>query len=139
MALKPRPWIEAVGYVGPDRRRFNSGEYTGAKKRRSDGAAGGAAEMRDQATRILISAMNQFEQDPSQATRAIRQQAETLNGLAVKAADARLAMVVATLQAYLATGQVTKAGLIQPVNAVVAAARAADAASTQTAPLAQAG
>ena len=135
VALKPRPWIEAVGYVGPDRRRFNSGEYTGAKKRRSDGAAGGVAEMRDQATRILISAVSQFEQDPSQATRAIRQQAETLNTLASKTADAKLAMVVATLQAYLATGQVTKAGLVQPVNAVVGAARAADVAG---APLAQA-
>jgi CheY-like chemotaxis protein len=34
--LKPRPWIEAQAYVGPDRRRFNSGEFSGAKKRRSD-------------------------------------------------------------------------------------------------------
>ena len=129
VALKPRPWIEAVGYVGPDRRRFNSGEYTGAKKRRSDGAAGGAAEMRDQATRILVSALSQFEQDPSQATRAIRQQAETLNGLAIKTADARLAMAVATLQAYVASGQVTKAGLAQPIGTVVTAARAANEAA----------
>lgn len=36
VALKPRPWIEAVMYVGPDRRRFNSGEFAGSKKRRSD-------------------------------------------------------------------------------------------------------
>jgi len=50
-----------------------------------------------------------------------------LNSLAIKASDAKLVMVVATLQAYLATGQVTKAGLLQPVNAVVNAARAADA------------
>ena len=34
--LKPRPWIEAQSYVGPDRRRFNSGEFQGAKKRRTD-------------------------------------------------------------------------------------------------------
>lgn len=34
---KPRTWIEAQMYVGPDRRRFNSGEFTGAKKRDSDG------------------------------------------------------------------------------------------------------
>ena len=34
--LKPRPWIQAQAYVGPDRRRFNSGEFDGAKKRRSD-------------------------------------------------------------------------------------------------------
>ena len=36
VTLKPRPWIEAKMYVGPDRRRFNSGEFEGAKKRRSD-------------------------------------------------------------------------------------------------------
>ena len=36
VALKSRPWIEAVMYVGPDRRRFNSGEFAGSKKRRSD-------------------------------------------------------------------------------------------------------
>jgi CheY-like chemotaxis protein len=36
VTLKPRPWIEAVMYVGPDRRRFNSGEFAGSKKRRSD-------------------------------------------------------------------------------------------------------
>ena len=130
VTLKPRPWIEAVGYVGPDRRRFNSGEYSGARKRRSDGAAGGGpAEIRDQASRILVSAMSQFEQDPSQATRAIRQQAETLNGLAIKTADARLAMAVATLQAYVASGQVTKAGLAQPIGTVVTAARAANEAA----------
>ncbi len=40
--LKPRPWIEATMYVGPDRRRFNSGEFEGDKKRRAD-AAGVAA------------------------------------------------------------------------------------------------
>jgi CheY-like chemotaxis protein len=36
VVLKPRPWIQAQMYVGPDRRRFNSGEFTGDKKRRSD-------------------------------------------------------------------------------------------------------
>jgi len=36
VSLKSRPWIEAVMYVGPDRRRFNSGEFVGSKKRRSD-------------------------------------------------------------------------------------------------------
>ncbi len=33
---KERPWIEAKMYVGPDRRRFNSGAYEGPKKRRVD-------------------------------------------------------------------------------------------------------
>jgi DNA-binding response OmpR family regulator len=37
--LKPRPWIEAKMYVGPDRRRFNSGQYLGDRKRGADAAA----------------------------------------------------------------------------------------------------
>ena len=41
---------------------------------------------------------------------------------------------VATLQAYAASGQVTKVGLAQPVGAVVAAAKAAE----ETAPMARA-
>jgi CheY-like chemotaxis protein len=36
VVLKPRPWIEAQMYVGPDRRRFNSGEFAGSKKRQTD-------------------------------------------------------------------------------------------------------
>jgi DNA-binding response OmpR family regulator len=48
--LKPRPWIEAQMYVGPDRRRFNSAEFTGARKRRSDASADPAALLVAKAT-----------------------------------------------------------------------------------------
>lgn len=41
VALNPRPWIEAQAYVGPDRRRFNSGEFAGDRKRSADTAAEG--------------------------------------------------------------------------------------------------
>jgi DNA-binding response OmpR family regulator len=37
VALKPRPWVESKLYVGPDRRRFNSGQFAGVRKRRNDG------------------------------------------------------------------------------------------------------
>ena len=36
VALKPRDWIEAQMYVGPDRRRFNSEDYAGQEKRGED-------------------------------------------------------------------------------------------------------
>ena len=36
--MKPRVWIDAQMYVGPDRRRFNSGEFVGSKKRKADAA-----------------------------------------------------------------------------------------------------
>ena len=119
VALKPRPWVEAVGYVGPDRRRFNSGEYSGARKRRGDANAGSVVDVRDQAMRILVAAMTQFDQDPAQAVRAIRQQAETLKGLAVRTADAKLAIAAAALEGQLASGATSKAGLAQPVGAIL--------------------
>ena len=38
VALNARPWIEAQAYVGPDRRRFNSGAFAGDRKRQADNA-----------------------------------------------------------------------------------------------------
>lgn len=122
VAVKPRPWIEAVGYVGPDRRRFNSGEYAGTRKRRADNVAAlaGPEAVKDQALRILAASLNQFDNDPAQAARAVRQQAETLKGLAQKTGDAKLAVAAAGLDAYLTSGQPTKAGLVEPINAILA-------------------
>lgn len=122
VALKPRPWIEAVGYVGPDRRRFNSGEYVGPRKRRADAASepSGPDAVRDQALRILAALLNQFDSDPAQAVRAARQQAETLKTLAQKTADAALAVAVASLESQLAAGNPTRASLAAPINALLA-------------------
>lgn len=124
VALKPRPWVEAVGYVGPDRRRFNSGEYAGPRKRRADNSAmqAGPGAVKDQALRILAAALNQFDSDPAQAVRAVKQQAETLKGLAQKTGDAGLAVAAAGLDGYLSAGQPTKAGLVAPINALLALA-----------------
>lgn len=38
-----REWIEAAGYVGPDRRRFNAGDCMPEARRRGDGAPAAAA------------------------------------------------------------------------------------------------
>jgi DNA-binding response OmpR family regulator len=43
VALEPREWIETMTYVGPDRRRFNSGDYGAAAKREGDGGERGAS------------------------------------------------------------------------------------------------
>ncbi|MGH7011228.1 MAG: response regulator [Caulobacteraceae bacterium] len=42
-ASEPRAWIEVPTYVGPDRRRFNAGDYTGVLRRRTDRPAGAPA------------------------------------------------------------------------------------------------
>ncbi len=125
VALKPRDWVEAGGYVGPDRRRFNSGEFTGDRKRRADKPANGAAAMaaaKDQAMRILAAALDQFDNDPMQAVRAIREQAATLKSLAMKASDSRLAVAVGALEVTLASGPPCKATLAAPIGSLLAMA-----------------
>lgn len=127
VALKSRDWIEGVGYVGPDRRRFNSGEYAGPQKRKQDKPASGQAvsiAVKDQALRILAAALAQFDNDPIQAVRAARQQAETLKALAIKTSDAKLAIAAAGLEANLAAGSTTKASLVAPIGALLALADA---------------
>jgi len=125
VALKPRDWVEGIGYVGPDRRRFNSGEYPGLQKRTGDKpttAAQAALAVKDQALRILAAALAKFDNDPIQATRAAKQQVETLKALATKNADVRLAIAVAALEGYLAEGVPTKAGLTGPIGDILALA-----------------
>ncbi|MCA1934596.1 MAG: response regulator [Asticcacaulis sp.] len=77
VALKARPWIEAVGYVGPDRRRFNSGDYNGPRKRAADNKDQKTAQI-EQAVRILKAAFEQYNSDPLQARRAMYAQLEVL-------------------------------------------------------------
>ena len=123
VALKPREWVEAVGYIGPDRRRFNSGEFTGPRKRQADRPVTGEAAQvanKDQAMRILGSALDQFDSDPMQAVRAIREQAETLKALAMKASDSRLAVAVGALEVTMASGPPTKATLSAPIGTLLA-------------------
>lgn len=123
VALKPRDWVEAVGYVGPDRRRFNSGEYAGPRKRKADAsknAAEAIAAAKDQALRILASALAQFDSDPAQALRAVKQQAETLKALAMKTSDARLALAAGSLETCVASGRATRMDLVGPITALLA-------------------
>lgn len=78
VATRPRDWVEGVGYVGPDRRRFNSGDYSGPLKRRVDHAETPDEARVMQALRILKAALAAVEVDPRQALRAMTAQADAL-------------------------------------------------------------
>jgi DNA-binding response OmpR family regulator len=98
---RPRDWIEAVNYVGPDRRRFDSAEYKGPSKRRTDGAQIGKIS---QALRIIQSASRQLESDPVQAARALGTQARILIEISSGQLDLRkLHMACVPMQTYLQT------------------------------------
>lgn len=105
VTLHPRPWIEGTGYVGPDRRRFNSANYTGKRKRRTDplNTAGPEQERISQAIRIVVSAAKSAESEPFQATRALNVQASELAEAAAAIQDSALAHAAQALQRYLAS------------------------------------
>lgn len=103
VSLHPRDWVEAVTYVGPDRRRFNSGDYSGPLKRRSDARATPEKARITQAIKILKSAAGALESDPAQAYRAMQAQGADLQKVAVSTGDLKLASAAAEFQRYLAT------------------------------------
>lgn len=101
--LQGRGWVEAVAYVGPDRRRFNSADYQGSRKRKTD-AANRAAPHREaivQAVKIVREAAAAIDSDPVQATRALLAQAQELRRAAVASADLTLSEAAAELERYL--------------------------------------
>ena len=105
VALKPRLWIEAKMYVGPDRRRFNSGDFEGAKKRRADNAesqklacAFAAAES------AFLDELDLFDTRPQQALKGMLEQASGLQGAAFHHQDPDLAAAITSLLAYLHRG-----------------------------------
>ena len=106
VTLKPRDWVEAVAYVGPDRRRFNSAEYSGSRKRQADQDKPTDASRMVQALRILKAAVGALERDPQQAMRAMKVQTDELQRIAAASKDVNLAKAVDILTSYLsAAGQ----------------------------------
>lgn len=100
VTLKSRDWVEAVRYIGPDRRRFNSGDYAGPRKRKSDPGTTDSARV-EQALRILRSALHAIDSDPHQAMRAMLAQATDLTKAGVSLNDTGLTTAAAGLQACL--------------------------------------
>ncbi len=84
VTLKERDWIEAVNYIGPDRRRFNTGEYDGPLKRRSDGDETPHQARINQALKIIKSAVSSVETDRDQAMRAMLTQATGLQAISTE-------------------------------------------------------
>lgn len=95
VALKPRDWVEAVQYVGPDRRRFNSGDYAGPRKRRSDTRKTPDHARLIQALKIVRAAAGALDSDWPQARRALLAQAADIQKVAVSVND--MAMMSASV------------------------------------------
>lgn len=101
VTLRQRDWIEAVGYIGPDRRRFNSGDYSGPLKRQVDHTSTTDQVRLVQALKILKAAVAALELDRKQALRAMTAQADELQRCAVALSNLRLATAAGDLQRHL--------------------------------------
>ena len=99
VTLKDRDWVEAVGYIGPDRRRFNSGEYSGPMKRRDDASETPYQQKISQALKIIRAAVAAAETDPEQALRAMLTQATTIQSTAT---DFQLTLAASEFYRHLA-------------------------------------
>jgi CheY-like chemotaxis protein len=101
VSAQPRDWIEGIAYIGPDRRRFNSGEYAGPRKRRADEVEQAERTRVLQAMKIVTAALAALESDPGQAHRALLAQAQDIQHAAIRGADVKLASAAADLSKYL--------------------------------------
>jgi DNA-binding response OmpR family regulator len=99
--VRSRDWIEAINYIGPDRRRFNSGDYQGPRKRQTDHPAMADAARLRQALAILQSAIKAIESDPAQALRSMQAQAGELQRVAVAVGDLKMTAAIAVLRRCL--------------------------------------
>lgn len=122
VAHKPREWIEAVAYVGPDRRRFNSAAYSGPRKRQADGGKSGsrddASDTLDRTLKIMKAALDQYNSDPPQARRALAVQLTVLKAELPIVQLADLNGAFAALEFELASQDLTPTSLAGPVNRI---------------------
>jgi DNA-binding response OmpR family regulator len=102
VTVRSRDWIEAINYIGPDRRRFNSGDYRGPRKRESDQPAMADSERIRQALMILKAAIKAIESDPAQSLRSMRAQAGELKRAATATTDQNLVAATAVFERCLA-------------------------------------
>lgn len=101
VTVHARGWVEAVDYVGPDRRQFNSAEYEGPLKRQADLPPPLQGVRVGEALKIVRSALAALDRDPAQARRALLAQTVELEAAATEGSDQRLASANAPLHRYL--------------------------------------
>src|SRR5260221_5055602 len=108
VTLRSRSWVEGVGYIGPDRRRFNIGDYTGPLKRGADSPATSDAARISQALKIFRTAVFAIEAQPQQAMRALLAQVEELLSAGASMNDIQLCDAAALVQCSLTGAEALK-------------------------------
>jgi DNA-binding response OmpR family regulator len=87
--FKPRNWIETKIYTGPDRRRFNSGDFRGQRKRRNEDVSRLYTPV-DLAVIRINHHLDSFLTNPLQTIQAIRHEMLTIVSGVKSSQDPRL-------------------------------------------------
>ncbi len=115
--FKPRQWIEVVSYTGPDRRRFNTGDYAGAKKRRGEIAVAIKSQL-DAAVTALHLGLGDFDIDTTVALQNVMTQMAVLVPACKTVKDPRFVSAVSAVVAELRNKTLNKVSLMPHVIAL---------------------
>ena len=115
--FKPRQWIEVATYTGPDRRRFNTGDYSGAKKRRGE-VAGALKSQLDAAVTALHLGLGDFDIDTIVALQNVMTQMAVLVPACKTVKDPRFVNAVTGIVTELRNKTLTKMALMPHVAAL---------------------
>ena len=114
VTLRHRDWVEGIAYIGPDRRRFNSGDYSGALKRGSDKRETADQARVMQALKILRVAVAAAEKDPDQALRAMLAQSTIIQKVAAAEANIKMTAAAGEFYRYLTQSAAQQGRLSRP-------------------------
>ena len=113
--LQDRDWVEWSDYVGPERRRFNSGAYRGRLKREFDQELP-TTEQRMGAILIQMKAtIERVESEPATSARELLKQAEQLSAIGLEIHDFSIGQAAFELKTFVLSsvraGGLTKANM----------------------------
>ena len=113
--LQDRDWMEWPFYVGPDRRRFNSGAYRGSLKREFDQEPPTTQERMGAILIKMKATIERVENEPVASARDLLQQAEELSAMALEVHDFMIGQAAFELKTFvlssLKAGGLTKANM----------------------------
>lgn len=115
--FKPRDWIEVATYTGPDRRRFNTGEYGGQKKRRGE-VLGALKSQLDAAVTALYGGLGDFDVDITVAQQNVMTQMAVLVPACKTVKDARFVNAVTGIVTELRNKTLSRASLAPHIIAM---------------------
>ena len=107
--FKPRDWISVASYVGPDRRRFNTADFKGQKKRGGETVHAPELVALEEAVRLLKASLDAFDHDLPAMMGTVMQQMAVIVPSAKLVKDPAFIQAVMTIVAGMRAKTLTKA------------------------------